>query len=74
MVHFIFVYIVEIDLKIENLVPDVWLLLTQLRKGTLRQWSETFFALRTGFSLAIFCAPALNKLMNVWDMQIYYNS
>jgi len=38
------------------------------------QGSATFFALRMGFSLAIFCGPALNKLMNVWHMQIYYNS
>jgi len=38
------------------------------------QGSATFYALRTGFSLALFCGPALNKIMNVWHMQIYYNS
>jgi len=26
------------------------------------------------FRLALFCGPALNKIMNVWHMQICYNS
>jgi len=28
----------------------------------------------TGFSLTLFCGPALIKVMNVWHMQMYYNS
>jgi len=28
------------------------------------QWSAIFFALRTGFSLALFCGLAVNKIMN----------
>jgi len=33
---------------------------------------RNLFALRTGFSLELFCGPALNKILNV--RQIYYNS
>jgi len=44
------------------------LLLKRLTQGS------AIFALRTGFSLVLFCGPALNKIMNVWYMQTYYNS
>jgi len=40
----------------------------------LHQGSATFFPLQTGFSLALFCGPSLSKRINVWQMQIYYNS
>jgi len=40
----------------------------------LGQGSAFFFALRTGFILGLFCGPVLNKIMNVWQMQFYYNS
>jgi len=42
--------------------------------GVLDHGTETFFALRTGFSLALFCGTALNKIVNVWHIWIHYNS
>jgi len=33
-----------------------------------------FFALRTGLNLALFCGLAVNRITNVWCMQIYHNS
>ena len=41
---------------------------------SLRQGSGNVFALRNGFSLALFCGPALHITSNVRCMQIYYNS
>ena len=35
---------------------------------------QPFVALRTGFSLELFCRTASNKIMNVWHVQMYYNS
>jgi len=40
----------------------VWL----RRRQTFSHW--------TGFSLTLFCGPALIKVLNVWHMQMYYNS
>jgi len=51
--------------------------LSFLRKtNMLDQGSTTFFALRTGvsLSLALIFRLALNKTMNVWHVQIHYNS
>jgi len=36
-----------------------------MKMYVLQQGSANFFALRTGFNLALFCGPAFNKLMNV---------
>jgi len=45
-----------------------------------RKWINNFIetrgrhTLQTAFSLALFCESVLNEIMNVWHMQIYYNS
>jgi len=45
----------------------------KLLSSGLEQGSAVFLVLRTGFSLALFCETALNNIMDVWHLQIYYN-
>jgi len=45
-----------------------------VRRQLFRPGSAIFFALRAGSSLALFCEQAGHKIMDVWLMQIYYNS
>jgi len=44
------------------------------KNSALQQGPATFLALRTSFSLALFCGLVLRDIMNVGHMRIYYNS
>jgi len=53
LVHCIFLYHVAIDLKIENLVLEIWFLITQLDKSTLdrAEHCQSFFLTVLRFSI-----------------------